>query len=574
MTAEPPTTDMATMAAVAIADAWSRNHCSMYEVQPRVDRRNVSSRRPGQPRCTIHAVALSRREFIWQAAASSIGVVSSHLHSHAPLHAQTVDAGAPGLFRCGVASGDPLADRVILWTHVTVADAPAAAVDVDWRIATDPAVERIVARGTARTSAERDFTVKVDVGGLQPGVTYYYAFETRNERSAIGRTRTLPAGDTARVRFALLCCANYPSGFFNVYRCVANRLDLDAVVHVGDYIYEFENGRYGDGAGLLRIPEPRREAVSLSDYRIRYATYRLDPDLQEAHRQHPFIAVWDDHEVTNDGWAGGASNHEPEQGEGDWATRQAAAYRAYLEWMPIRETADSGIHLYRSFRFGSLIDLIMLDTRSLRDRQAGDPASLTDPKRTILGAAQKAWLFDQLRSSQQVGTAWRMLGQQVLFSRVTPPGWPVLSTDAWDGYQTERDTLLDFLASERIRDVAILSGDLHSSWALDVPRDPWRQYQPSTGAGSLAVELLAPAISSPPLFASPSMRDRAPLLRTFLPHLKLLEGDHRGYVVVDIAPQQIRADWYFVPTVLERTSAETRGAGFICERGSAHLTPA
>jgi alkaline phosphatase D len=167
-----------------------------------------------------------------------------------------------------------------------------------------------------------------------------------------------------------------------------------------------------------------------------------------------------------------------------------------------------------------------------------------------------------------------MLGQQVLFSRVTPTGWPVLSADAWDGYQIERDTLLDFFASERIRDVAILSGDLHSSWALDIPRDPWRQYQPSTGAGSLAVELLAPAVSSPPLFANPEMKERAPLLRTFLPHLKFLDGDHRGYVLLDIAPQQIKADWYFVPTVLERTDSETRGASFVCERGAARLTPA
>jgi alkaline phosphatase D len=526
----------------------------------------------------FHIVALTRRQFIWRAAASSIGLASTQSNGCGPLllHAQLPDSRGSELFRHGVASGDPLADRVILWTRVTPNEAPPrTAVDVEWSIATDPAMERVVARGNARTTAERDFSVKIDAGGLQPGRTYYYAFEAGAERSPIGRTKTLPqAAEASRVRLALLCCANYPTGFFNVYRCVANRSDLDAVVHVGDYIYEFENGRYGDGTGLLRIPEPRREAVTLSDYRIRYATYRSDPDLQEAHRQHPFIAVWDDHEITNDGWSGGASNHNPEQGEGDWATRQAAAYRAYMEWMPIRETAAAGIHLYRSFRFGSLMDLIMLDTRSMRDKQTSDPASLPDPKRTILGAAQKSWMFDQLRGSQQAGTAWRLLGQQVLFSRVTPPGWPVLSPDAWDGYQAERDGLLDFLAAERVRDVAVLSGDLHSSWALDIPRDPWRGYQPSTGDGSLAVELLAPAISSAPLFASPSMRDRAPLLRTFLPHLKLLDGDNRGYVLIDVAHAQIRADWYFVPTVLERTNAETRGAGFVCEKGSSRLIPA
>ena len=282
-------------------------------------------------------VALTRRQFIWQAAASSVGVASTKLLDGEwsyLLSAQAPDSSSVGPFRHGVASGDPLTDRVILWTRVTSSESPSTGIDVEWRIATDPSMGVVAARGNVRTASERDFTVKVDVGGLQPGRTYYYAFHAGGQRSPIGRTKTLPAGDAARARLALLCCSNYPSGFFNVYRCVANRADLDAVVHVGDYIYEFENGRYGEGSGLLRIPEPRREAVSLSDYRIRYATYRSDPDLQEAHRQHPFIAVWDDHELTNDAWSGGASNHNPEQGEGDWPTRQAAAYRAYWNGCP------------------------------------------------------------------------------------------------------------------------------------------------------------------------------------------------------------------------------------------------
>src|SRR5688572_4869621 len=518
-------------------------------------------------------MSLTRRQFLWSAAATA-ALSAPRLHEPwtAALQAQGSPDAATGGFRHGVASGDPLEDRIILWTRVTPpAGAATTAVEVRWQISADERLSEIVTQGTARTTSDRDFTVKVDVGGLQPGRPYYYVFETGRDRSVVGRTRTLPSRAVDRVRLASLCCSNYPSGFFNVYRCVANRDDLDAVVHVGDYIYEFENGIYGEGSGLLRIPEPRREAVTLSDYRVRYATYRSDPDLQEAHRRHPFIAVWDDHELTNDAWAGGAANHNPEQGEGDWPVRQAAAYRAYLEWMPVREAPGAGIRLYRSFRFGSLLDLVMLDTRSMRDKQTSDVASLPDPERTILGSAQKSWMFDQLRGSQQAGTAWRLLGQQVLFSRVTPPGWPVLSPDAWDGYQAERDGLLDFLAAERVRDVAVLSGDLHSSWALDIPRDPWRGYEPSTGEGSLAVELLAPAISSAPLFASPSMRDRAPLLRTFLPHLKLLDGDNRGYVLIDVAHAQIRADWYFVPTVLERTAAETRGAGFVCERGSSRL---
>ena len=494
------------------------------------------------------------------------------------LHAQTGAGTSSGFFRHGVASGDPLVDRVILWTRVTPAEGGAAtrAIDVRWRVARDPAFRQAVAQGTMRTSGERDFTVKVDAAGLQPGRPYYYAFDTGGEQSPVGRTRTLPDGAVDRLRLAAVCCSNYPAGFFNVYRCIANREDLDAVVHLGDYIYEFENGRYGDGTALRRMPEPPRETVTLSDYRIRYATYRTDPDLQDAHRQHPFIVVWDDHELTNDAWADGAANHNPDQGEGDWATRKAAAYRAYLEWQPIRETPGEGIRLYRRFRFGTLVDLVMLDTRGLRDQQvaATDLQALAHPGRSILGAAQEAWLFDQLRSSQRDGTGWRVLGQQVMFSRAVQPGQPVMLSDTWEGYQASRDRVVDFLAAERVRDVAILGGDLHSSWALDVPRDPWSRYQPGTGEGSLAVELLAPAISSPPLFSDPAVRERIVPLRAMLPHLKVLDGDSRGYVLLDVTRPELRGDFYFVPSVLERSAAETRSAAFVCERGSAHLVQA
>ncbi|MBI4264154.1 MAG: alkaline phosphatase D family protein [Acidobacteria bacterium] len=513
------------------------------------------------------AVPLTRRQFLWSAAASAVALPGA-------LEAQTASTSSPGLFRHGVASGDPLTDRVVLWTRVTPrASAP---VDVRWRIATDAALEQAVASGTVPTAADRDFTVKVDAGGLQPGRRYFYAFEVGGERSPVGQTKTLPSGAVDRLRLASVCCSNYPAGYFNVYRCLANRPDLDAVVHLGDYIYEFENGVYGDGTDLLRIPEPRREAVTLSDYRIRYATYRTDPDLQEAHRLHPFIVVWDDHELANDAWSGGAANHNPEQGEGDWPTRRAAAYRAYLEWMPVRESREAGIRLYRSFRFGTLVDLLMLDTRGLRDRQVAtdDLAALTSGDRTLLGGAQERWLFDQLRASRTAGTAWRVLGQQVMFSRLMPPGRPVLLADTWDGYQASRDRLFDFLEAERVRDLAILAGDLHSSWAFDVPRNPWGAYQPASGAGSLAVELVTPAISSPPLFADPVIRERAGALRAFLPHLKFLEGDSRGYVLLDITRGQLRGDWYVVPGVLERSAAERRAASFVCERGSSRLVPA
>ena len=244
--------------------------------------------------------------------------------------------------------------------------------------------------------------------------------------------------------------------------------------------------------------------------------------------------------------------------------------------MPIRESAEAGIHLYRSFRFGTLVDLLMLDTRALRDKQVAttDLKALVDPARTILGAAQETWLFDALRSSKQAGTGWRVLGQQVMFSRVVPPGQSVMVSDTWEGYQASRDRVLDLLETERIRDVAILSGDLHSSWAFDVARNPWSGYQGATGEGSLAVEFLAPAISSPPLFSSPGRRELAPFLRALSPHLKFLDGDSRGYVLLDITKTEMRGEWYFVPSVLVRSAEETRAAAFVCERGSAHLAPA
>ena len=509
-------------------------------------------------------MSLTRRQFLWSAAASSV------LWPYA-LRAQTSPADA-GVFRHGVASGDPLTDRVMLWTRVT---SRSTVVDVRWRIGTDPALAQVVGTGMVSTDAERDFTVKVDAGGLLPGRRYFYAFEANGERSPVGQTKTLPSGTVDRVRLAQCSCSNYPAGFFNVYRCIANRDDLDAVVHLGDYIYEFENGVYGDGTDLLRIPEPRREAVTLSDYRIRYATYRSDPDLQEAHRVHPFIVVWDDHELTNDAWSGGAGNHNPELGEGDWPTRRAAAYRAYLEWMPIRESGP-GIRLYRSFRFGTLVDLLMLDTRGLRDAQVpiDNLPALMDPGRSILGDSQQQWLFDALRASHRNGTRWRVLGQQVMFSRIAPPARPVLLSDTWDGYQVSREHIFDLLQEERIPDVAILTGDIHSSWAFDVPRNPWAGYQARTGAGSLAVELITPAISSPPLYADPALAELGPALKEFLPHLKLLDGENRGYVLIEITPGRLLGEWYHVPTVYQRSAEERRAAAFVCERGSSRLRPA
>ena len=507
---------------------------------------------------------VSRRRFIAGAAASA-----ALWPRGSAAQAATDEAG--GLFQHGVASGDPLPDAVILWTRVTPPPTRSAIgpVDVRWLIAADERLARVVAEGRSQAAPERDFTVKVDATNLSPGRVYYYAFEAGGMRSPVGRTKTAPDGD--RLRLAIMSCSNYPAGYFNAYRCVANRTEIDAVVHLGDYIYEFANGVYGDGTPTARVPRPIGEAATLADYRLRYATYRSDGDLQEAHRLHPFVTVWDDHEIANNAWSGGAPGYTGTKSA--WADRLGAAYRAYLEWMPIRESRGDGVRLYRTLHFGRLVDLIMLDTRSPRDQQAapGDLAALSDTRRSLLGATQEAWLFDELRSSRRSGATWRLLGQQVLFAPVSPPGVAVQNVDVWDGYPAARRRLLDFIAEEKIRDVAMLTGDIHSSWAIDLPRDVWKGYDARTGSGSLAVELVTPAISSPPLFSIAGIRERAPFLRLAMPHIKYLEGDSHGYVLLDATVDRLTADWYFVATIAERSDRELRGPRFVCERGSSRL---
>jgi alkaline phosphatase D len=508
----------------------------------------------------------SRRQFIG-------GTLGTAVAWPALVAAARQASDAPRPFLHGVASGDPLTDRVVLWTRVTPRiDSPSAAVTVRWTMADDERLEKVVASGTVDTSRARDYTVKVDAGGLRPGRAYYYAFDAGGERSPIGRTRTLPQDDVARIRLASVSCSNYPAGYFNVYRCLAARDDLDAVLHLGDYIYEFANGVYGDGSGSGRVPMPAGEAVTLAEYRLRYATYRSDVDLQAAHAAHPFIAVWDDHEVINDWWRDGAPGHR----RGDWAARLAGGLQAYREWMPVRETGSGTFHLYRGFRFGRLADLLMLDTRSFRDRQVPgrNAAALADPKRTLMGAAQEEWLFAGLQRSQREGATWRLIGQQTMFSPLSPPGVPPQQTDVWDGYPAARGRVFDLLEKNRLSNVAILTGDIHSSWALDVPRSPLQGYTARTGEGSLAVELVTPAISSPPLYASAERRDAVALLQLLSPHLKFVEGDHRGYVLIDVTRSRLQSEWYFVPAVDARSAEESRAAAFVCEAGSSRLTKA
>ena len=337
-------------------------------------------------------------------------------------------------FLHGVASGDPTQDAVIIWTRVT--PQTAGDVRVSWQVSRDGAFSDLVTTGEMVTNAERDYTVKVDAMGLESGSRYFYRFMTGDKTSTVGMTKTLPEGAVDSVKLAVMSCANFPAGYFNVYELAAQRDDLDAMLHLGDYIYEYGRGGYASehAAELGREVLPAGELLSLSDYRTRYGQYRGDASLQKLHAKLPFITVWDDHEVANDTWKDGAENHN--QGEGDFDARKQAALQAYFEWLPIRPWRE-GNHeeIYRSFSFGDLLDLHMLDTRVLaRDKQLDygnylDPATgafndqqfladVTDTQRTLLGQTQLLWLQGKLLQSS---AKWQLLGQQILMGRMMLP---------------------------------------------------------------------------------------------------------------------------------------------------------
>lgn len=481
-------------------------------------------------------------------------------------------------FLHGVASGDPLASRVILWTRVTPNSAHAV-VSVRWRVACDPLMRQICCSGRVWTDAGRDFTVKVDATHLDPGTTYYYQFTALGAHSPVGRTRTLPQGHANRLRLAVLSCSNYPYGLFNVYGLVAQRHDLDAVVHLGDYLYEYANGVFGDGTALDRIPAPNREMVTLADYRLRHATYKTDPDLQECHRQHPFIAVWDDHESTNDSWMGGAENHDPDQGEGDWEVRKAVSIRAYFEWMPIRGAPSNPI--YRRFRFGNLAEIDMLDTRLLgRDLQAASPAdvaTINDPNRQLLGVEQEQWLFNRLAHSSAHHVPWRLVGQQTMMGQLSASrGASIINVDQWDGYPAARARLFQHLSDQAIDNVVVLTGDIHSSWAIDLAANPYvpTSYDPVSGSGSLAVEFVGPSVTSPGIENPQEAAQTALLLRAISPHMKYIELNRHGYVLVDVDRDRAQGEWYHVDTIASASRNEQFVAAFATANGANHLLPA
>lgn len=498
-----------------------------------------------------------------------------------------VGAASPALagseapaFLHGVASGDPLPDGVLLWTRVTPTSdaAPGSGrgpdVTVEWEVAEDREFARTVARGTTTATAASDHTVKVDVRGLRPATAHWFRFTAGGTVSPAGRTRTTPTTDAATpgVRFGVVSCANWEAGHFSAYRHLAARADLDAILHLGDYIYEYAAGSYPDAAYSVRQHEPKHEIVSLADYRLRHATYKTDTDLQALHAAHPVIAIWDDHEVANDAWSGGAENHTP-GAEGEWAARVAAAKQAYFEWMPVRASTEGTV--YRRLRFGKLADLHLLDLRSFRSQQARiGSGSVDDPERTITGRAQLDWLKSGLASSD---ATWKLVGTSVMISPVAFGSLPAqllgplaellglpkeglaINVDQWDGYTDDRKELLAHLTQRSVRNTVFLTGDIHMAWATDVPVKA-ATYPLSQSA---ATEFVVTSVTSDNiddlLHVAPGTLSlvAAGAIKAANRHVKWVDMDNHGYGVLDVTAEHSQMDYY---TVSDKTKADATTA--------------
>jgi alkaline phosphatase D len=515
-------------------------------------------------------------------------------------------------FAHGVASGDPHPHSVLLWTRVT--PTPGAtpgsgrgpAVSVRWQVARDRAFRHVVAHGMARTHAGRDHTVKIEATGLQPATTYFYRFSHDGVHSRTGRTRTAPAPHASpeNLRFGVVSCANLQAGWFSAYRHLAARDDLDAVIHLGDYLYEYAPGQYGYGQSDqdIRPHEPAHEMVTLADYRQRHAQYKRDTDLQELHANHPVIATWDDHEVTNDQWRRGAENHQPD--EGDYLVRRRRAHRAYDEWMPVRMggTTDlrDGTQLFRRLRFGTLAELSMLDLRSYRSEQADQiqspvpsaDASVSDPDRTITGGRQMAWLKESLaRDTAQ----WKLVGNPVMIAPVVfPPtvheligpindvtgllpedGLPY-NVDQWDGYTADRRELFAFLADRGITDTVFLTGDIHSGWACDLPLDAGTY----PASASVATEFVGTSVTSNNLkdiTGSPARTTSLAVeaaIQAANRHVKYLNFDDHGYSVLDVTSRRTQMDYYVIGDRADRSTGATWTASWATDANTQRVRAA
>ncbi|WP_298915520.1 alkaline phosphatase D family protein [uncultured Algimonas sp.] len=509
-------------------------------------------------------------------------------------------------FRHGVASGEPATDGFLIWTRVSPPAGTTGPADLAWQVATDANFADVIADGTARTSAARDWTLKVDVTGLEPGRLYHYRFHTDDAASETGRSRTLPTGRLDAARFAVMSCSNHAFGHFNVYDAVSRRGDIDAVIHLGDYIYEYSTQGYGGEVSkrLGREHAPDAEIVTLDDYRTRHAQYKTDPGSRAMHAAHPLIPIWDDHETTNNSWENGAENHDPDMGEGDWDTRRAAALRAYYEWMPVRDPAPgrAAEDLLRDFQWGDLVTLATLETRLMARSEQLDYAvigptlatpeglaqfkevDLPDDRRELLGRPQAERLARTLAASVEDGTRWRVIANQIIMAEVTAPdltplanspaiaeiekvfpqirdfialsalGIP-LNLDAWDGYPAARKRFYAAMAEAGATDLIVLTGDTHEWWANELRDASGRR---------MGVELGTNAVTSPgaSTYFGAEGATYSRLLAEANPMVRHHDPEGKGYIDLHLTRDGARAEFVAVDTVLTRDYRAASRAAF------------
>lgn len=466
-------------------------------------------------------------------------------------------------FHHGVASGDPLSDRVIIWTRVSTS--LEKEVVIQWQVSENQSFERIVREGSTTTNAEADYTAKIDVNGLTSNTSYFYRFISKGVTSPIGKTKTLDTTGESTLSIGVVSCSNYQFGYFSAYRHLAQK-EIDLVLHLGDYFYEHGPDGYGD-KDFERKHNPPREILSLEDYRMRYAQYRTDSDLQLLHKNHPFITIWDDHEITNNAYKDGAQNHQED--EGDYMERRALAKKAYYEWMPIRPRNNE--ELYRDFDLGPLADIVVLDERL--EGRTMPVESQYEASESMLGSTQLKWFEEKLSKSDAI---WKVIGNQVIFSplnleKVRPKAPKNL--DAWDGYSIERDGIVEHIENNKIDNVVFVTGDTHTSWAFEIPKSI-DDYKKTNEA--VAIEFGTPSITSSNWNDGGRATDEEVLGAEILvmadnPHLKYANARDHGYFILDLTSENATAKWYYVDDIKNPESGEYMAKSISVSKGSTQL---
>ncbi len=468
-------------------------------------------------------------------------------------------------FYHGVSSGDPTQNEVILWTRITPSQIKEH--EVKWKLSSDSLQNNILQLGTIKTDSLKDYTVKVLASNLKPNTYYWYSFEYEGNESIIGRTKTLSENTNDPINLIGISCNAYEGGYFNAFKVIGERKEkIDAVVHLGDYIYESFIPKYIKKAD--RVPLPKKELITLEDYRIRYAQYHLDSNLRLAHQMHPFINIWDDHEISNDSYKDGAGGHNPNK-DGSYQERKSNAKQAFYEWLPIRD----GKKHYRSFNFGNTAELFMLDGRlEGRTKQEKPSDSLyNSDNRAILGAKQMNWLIDGMAKST---STWKIIGNPVLFSEFNfSPVLPDIDKreiDSWVGYPFERTKLISEIDNHAINNLIFLSGDTHSSWAIEI------QNKVNLDKNPIAIEFGVPSISSENWDTSNPVDTVIQWEKEILElqenkHLKYVNLRNHGYTLLTLTKDFAKCTWYFIDKD-HKTQIETKGPSYIVKKGDYKIT--